>query len=145
VFVRRDGPNGHLSPIELPDPVDDATRARALEAIRVDPGLGARLARWIGSGAAPPGQDALVGTFLVRMNYPARAETLLLRAALDDPNTAVVQRNLSVVYYHAGRWKEALVTLRNLNVLAPDDPVAAFLDEVSRKAAVPAAASGGPL
>jgi hypothetical protein len=145
VFVRRDGPNGHLAPVGLPEPVDEATRTRTLEAIRVDPGYGARLARWIGPGAAPPGQDALVGSFLVRMNYPARAETLLLRAALDDPNVAVVQRNLSVVYYHAGRWKEALVTLRNLNALAPDDPVAAFLDEVSRKAAGTAAESEGPL
>ncbi len=145
VFVRRDGPNGQLSPVVLPDPVDDATRARSLEAIHVDPGPWARLARWLGPGAAPVNHNGLVGSFLLRMNYPARAETLLLRAALEAPNTVVVQRNLSVVYYHAGRWKEALVTLRNLNALAPDDSVAAFLDEVSRKAAGTAAAPEGPL
>jgi hypothetical protein len=134
VFVRTDGPNGHLTQVALPPIAEEGTRANTLDQIRVEPGSWGRLRRWIGPAESPPSEDALRGGFWLRMNYPARAEPYLLRAALADPNAVVVQRNLSVVYYHAGLWEEALVTLRNLEALAPDDSAVSFLEEVSRKA-----------
>lgn len=144
IFVRADGPNGHLPEVRLPPPVTDAMRWRVLSSIRVDGSPAARLRRWVWSSESPPGEDALLGVFLLRMNFRGSAERLLLRAALANPTSIPVQANLSALYYAAGLWKEALVTLGNVRALDPDHAILALFDEVSSNSRSPQPALAAP-
>ena len=129
VFVRRDGPNGHLPPDGLPLPMTPPERiaaVAALDAIPVHRGLLA----WLWSRETPPGDAHGLGGALLALGHPEAAERPLLESARAHPDFWETWADLGVAYRDRGRPGAALWAFKRAHALRPDHPQLAPIGDV---------------
>ncbi|MBT3222979.1 MAG: hypothetical protein HN348_28215, partial [Proteobacteria bacterium] len=114
VFVRADGPNGHLATAALPTPVDLDTRWRILHDVHTGAGWRETLARWLWTGQAPPQDEYHLGTFLLTLGEWPNSEAALLAAIEKSPGFYEISNNLGALYYRAREWEAALLCYQNV-------------------------------
>ena len=125
VFVRKDGPNGHLAPAPLPLPIrGEEERWAYLKSIEIYPGLIDSFSRWLLGGEEMPLEKEQLGTFLLMAGRWAEAERPLLEAAVHAPNFWETSNNLGALYMRLKEWEITCLVYRAVLMLNPYDTLA---------------------
>jgi tetratricopeptide (TPR) repeat protein len=125
VFVRQDGPNGHLAPAPLPLPIrGEEERWAYLKSIEIKPSSIDSFSRWLLGGEEMPFQKEQLGTFLLTAGKWAEAERPLLEAAIEAPNFWETSNNLGSLYMRLKEWEITCLVYRSVLMLNPSDTLA---------------------
>jgi tetratricopeptide (TPR) repeat protein len=132
VIVRKDGPNGHLSAMPLPSPIqNEAERWEYLNAIEIRPSVIDSFSRWLLGTEEVPFEKDRLGTFLLTAGQWKEAERPLLQSAVLAPNFWETSNNLGALYMRLKSWELVTLVYRNVLMLNPSDPVAKERAEMS--------------
>lgn len=132
VMVRKAGPNGHLSAMPLPAPIqNEAERWEYLNAIEIRPSVIDSFSRWLLGAEEVPFEKDRLGTFLLTAGQWKEAERPLLQAAVLAPNFWETSNNLGALYMRLKSWELVTLVYRNVLMLNPSDPVAKERAEMS--------------
>ena len=124
VFARVDGLYDALPPVRMPPPVGEGERRELLAAIQISPGSLARASRWLLGTEEAPGEEHLLGTFLLMAGQWDAAERSLLEAARRSPNHWETSNNLGALYWRQRRWRQAAVCYRRVLEMEPGNVMA---------------------
>jgi hypothetical protein len=125
VFVRKEGPNGHLPPASLPLPMrGEQERWAYLKRIEIRPSVVDSFSRWLLGGEELPLEKEQIGAFLLRAGRWAEAERPLLEAAVEAPNFWETLNNLGSLYMRLKDWEVTSLVYRGVLMLNPSDPLA---------------------
>ncbi len=95
VFVRKEGPNGHLPIASLPLPIQSEQEQWAyLKRIEIRPSVIDSFSRWLLGGEELPLEKEQIEAFLLKAGRWAEAERPLLEAAVEAPNFWETLNNL---------------------------------------------------
>lgn len=125
IFVRKDGPNGHLSPAPLPAPIrGEEERWAYLKSIEIQPSVIDSFSRWLLGGEELPLEKEQLGAFLLTAGRWAEAERPLLEAAVQAPNFWETSNNLGSLYMRMKEWEVTCLVYRAVLMLNPSDHLA---------------------
>lgn len=123
VLVRKAGPNGHLQPQPLPEPIrDEAERWKFLDEIFIRASYVERFSRWLLGGEELPEHLSKLGTFLLMLGQWSNAERPLLEAAVKAPDFWETSNNLGALYTRLKEWEAATFVYRSVLMLNPGNP-----------------------
>lgn len=125
IFVRKDGPNGHLPPANLPAPMrGEEERWAYLKEIEIKPSAIDSFSRWLLGGEELPLEKEQTGIFLLTAGRWAEAERPLLEAAITAPNFWETLNNLGSLYMRLKEWEITCLVYRAVLMLNPSDVLA---------------------
>lgn len=125
VFVRKDGPNGHIEAQPFATPLASLNeRGAAIARINSRPMVIDSLSRWLLGGEKVPVDTDRVGTFLLTSGRWPEAERYLLASAIRAPNFWETSLNLGALYWRLKEWEGASNAYRTVLMLNPSNKLA---------------------